>query len=210
MSVGGAAISNYGTARFQSLVTAAHPDKYVSFAGRRIPGERNDSTFGDSQKDGADRYSVASYFLNLNGIQFAVQFIALLFIGPYADYGTWRPWLLICRSTVLGRNGSPCTDLSRLEPVFECVTYISCFALAALSSPSQWLASTAIHTMGGLALNIANTYYYALLPVMATSLPEIIESERKVFQGEKTPEHHQQYNSLTRAKVSQLHLHWCL
>ena len=43
---------------------------------------------------------VPSLILDLNGIQFAVQTVLLLMIGPYADYGTWRPWLLICKSTL--------------------------------------------------------------------------------------------------------------
>ena len=33
--------------------------------------------------------------LNLTGIIFAIQFVTLLFIGAYADYGKWRPWVMI-------------------------------------------------------------------------------------------------------------------
>jgi hypothetical protein len=33
--------------------------------------------------------------LNLAGIIFAIQFVTLLFIGAYADYGKWRPWVMI-------------------------------------------------------------------------------------------------------------------
>ena len=33
--------------------------------------------------------------LDMNGILFAVQLVILLVIGPYADYGKWRPWVLI-------------------------------------------------------------------------------------------------------------------
>lgn len=36
-----------------------------------------------------------AFILDLNGILFAVQLACLLLIGPYADYGNWRPWLLI-------------------------------------------------------------------------------------------------------------------
>ena len=42
---------------------------------------------------------VNSYLTNLTGFKFAAQFVALMLIGPYVDYGTWRPWLLICEST---------------------------------------------------------------------------------------------------------------
>ena len=33
--------------------------------------------------------------LDMNGILFAVQLVILLIAGPYADYGKWRPWILI-------------------------------------------------------------------------------------------------------------------
>lgn len=45
--------------------------------------------------------SVASFILDLNGIQFAIQLVLLIIIGPYADYGTWRPYILICGYTFL-------------------------------------------------------------------------------------------------------------
>lgn len=42
--------------------------------------------------------------LDLNGILFAVQLACLLILGPYADYGTWRPWLLIGQSPTYRRD----------------------------------------------------------------------------------------------------------
>jgi hypothetical protein len=33
--------------------------------------------------------------LDVTGILFAAQLVLLLTIGPYADYGTWRPWIMI-------------------------------------------------------------------------------------------------------------------
>ena len=33
--------------------------------------------------------------LNVTGILFAAQLVALLTLGPYADYGNWRPWIMI-------------------------------------------------------------------------------------------------------------------
>jgi hypothetical protein len=38
---------------------------------------------------------VSAVMLNLTGIIFAIQFVTLLFIGAYADYGKWRPWVMI-------------------------------------------------------------------------------------------------------------------
>jgi hypothetical protein len=33
--------------------------------------------------------------LNIAGIIFAIQFVTLLMVGAYADYGKWRPWVMI-------------------------------------------------------------------------------------------------------------------
>ena len=38
---------------------------------------------------------VNSMLLDVTGILFAAQLVLLLTIGPYADYGTWRPWIMI-------------------------------------------------------------------------------------------------------------------
>jgi hypothetical protein len=38
--------------------------------------------------------------LDVTGILFAAQLVLLLTIGPYADYGTWRPWIMISRHPI--------------------------------------------------------------------------------------------------------------
>ena len=35
--------------------------------------------------------------LDVTGILFAAQLVLLLSIGPYADYGNWRPWIMISK-----------------------------------------------------------------------------------------------------------------
>ena len=39
--------------------------------------------------------------LNVTGILFASQLTLLLMLGPYADYGNWRPWIMITFQTIL-------------------------------------------------------------------------------------------------------------
>ena len=41
---------------------------------------------------------VNTVLLDLSGILFAVQIVVMFVIGPYADYGNWRPWILIGES----------------------------------------------------------------------------------------------------------------
>jgi hypothetical protein len=35
--------------------------------------------------------------LDVTGILFAVQLVILLTVGPYADYGNWRPYIMISK-----------------------------------------------------------------------------------------------------------------
>jgi hypothetical protein len=51
------------------------------------PGKRSKLT--------RDIITVNSMLLDITGIIFAVQLVLLITIGPYADYGTWRPWIMI-------------------------------------------------------------------------------------------------------------------
>jgi hypothetical protein len=41
--------------------------------------------------------TVNSMLLDVTGILFAAQLVLLLTIGPYADYGNWRPWIMISK-----------------------------------------------------------------------------------------------------------------
>lgn len=73
-------------AQLQNLLTQAFPDGFLEWGGQYT-----------SSKPPAALLIVSSLILDLNGIQFAVQTVLLLMIGPYSDYGTWRPWILICK-----------------------------------------------------------------------------------------------------------------
>jgi hypothetical protein len=45
--------------------------------------------------------SINSFLLDTMGIAFGAQLVFLLVLGPYADYGNWRPWIMITFQTVL-------------------------------------------------------------------------------------------------------------
>ena len=44
--------------------------------------------------------TINSIVLLANGISFAIQCVIFLILGSMADYGTWRPWILIFWSVV--------------------------------------------------------------------------------------------------------------
>jgi hypothetical protein len=71
--------------------------------------------------------SVNSFLLNLTGIIFAVQFVALLILGAYGDYGKWRPWILIS---------------------FTAMLYLCQFAISAINKPTQWWGAQVCYVAG--------------------------------------------------------------
>ena len=72
----GLTLFNFAPTAFQNLLYQAAGDAEVlHFLGR-------------------DR-TINSIVLLANGISFAIQVVLFLILGSFADYGKWRPWILI-------------------------------------------------------------------------------------------------------------------
>jgi MFS-type transporter involved in bile tolerance (Atg22 family) len=130
---------------------------------------------------GGQRTSTNSYLVDLGGIQFAVQLAVLLIIGPYADYGSWRPYLLIFWTSV----GVICS-----------------LAFFGFTDASTWQAACALYVLGYLCVQVCASFYIAAFPNLIRDLPEVQESERQVIEGTKTPEEHANLDMLQRSKMS--------
>jgi len=83
-SLNGAPIGNTGGALRQALANQQFPDGYVKWGGQTLP--------------------INSFLLDITGILFAAQLVTLLILGPYADYGNWRPWIMIISQTILCKS----------------------------------------------------------------------------------------------------------
>lgn len=134
---------------------------------------------------GGQKTSTTSFILDTSGILFAVQLVVLLLIGPYADYGRWRPWLLIIW-TVIGIAAS--------------------LAFFGLIKPSDWALASGFYVLGNLALNVTGAFYQAPFPMLVRDMPKVIESERQVIEGTKDPKEHATLDMLERSKLSNISL----
>lgn len=77
----GLTLFNFAPTAFQNLLYQAAGDAEVlHFLGRD--------------------HTINSIVLLANGISFAIQVVLFLILGSFADYGTWRPWILIVWSIV--------------------------------------------------------------------------------------------------------------
>lgn len=161
----GVGIGNYGSSLQQNLVTQAFPSGFLPWGGQNT--------------------SITSFILDINGILFACQLVVLLVIGPYADYGTWRPWILMFWTAV----GAACS-----------------FAFFGLTQPSDWAIASGFYVAGYLALNCSNAFYQAPFPMLVRDLPKMVESERQVLAGTKDPKEHATLDMLERSKLSNISL----
>lgn len=65
--------------------------------------------------------------LNVTGVLFASQLATLMFLGPYADYGNWRPWIMIGKAPEPYRDTRCSTDfvLSRTNhPLYLSIRHV--------------------------------------------------------------------------------------
>ncbi|KAJ6787529.1 hypothetical protein PWT90_02784 [Aphanocladium album] len=159
----GAPIGGNGGALRQALTSQQFPDKIVHWGGQHL--------------------NLNSFLLDITGILFAAQLVTLLTVGPYADYGNWRPWIMIIAQSIL---------------------YICQFAMCGINKPGQWQAAQALYVVGSLAANIATAFYTATFPSLVHNLPKVLKSEQEVRDGVKSPEEHAELDSYERSKLYNL------
>jgi len=113
-----------GSSQLQLLLTLQFPDGMVRWGSRILPSEL---LLRRCTYMYVTDISVNSFLLNLTGIIFAVQFVALLILGAYGDYGKWRPWILIS---------------------FTAMLYLCQFAISAINKPAQWWGAQVCYVAG--------------------------------------------------------------
>lgn len=109
---------------------------------------------GDSERLtflGASR-TINSIVLLANGISFAIQSVLFLLLGSMADYGTWRPWILIFWSIVAFALG---------------------FGWLGVHSEEKWRIATGLYMVGLIAYQMCLTFWTAAFPGLARNTPEM-------------------------------------
>lgn len=86
---------------------------------------------------GAER-TVNSVVLLANGISFAIQVVLFLIIGSLADYGTWRPYILIFWSIVAFGIG---------------------FGWLGVQTADKWPTATGLYMIGLIAYQMCFTFW---------------------------------------------------
>jgi len=127
--------------------------------------------------------NINSIVLLTNGITFAIQAILLLMLGSWADYGTWRPNILIF-FTILSVGVS--------------------FAWLGVQDPSRWPAGVVLYVLGMISYQCSLTFWTAAFPGLVRNLPEVQRSADEVKKGLKSFDEHSRFESLERNRVSNI------
>lgn len=131
---------------------------------------------------------INSIVLMTNGISFAIQAVLLLFIGAWADYGTWRP---------------------NINIFFTIFAIAVSFAWLGVEDPSQWRAGIVLYILGLITYQCSLTFWTAAFPGLARDLPEVKQSLEEVKAGKKSLEEHTRLTSLSRNRISNMSFAIC-
>lgn len=158
----GLTLFNFAPTAFQNLLSQAAGDSnFLYFAGRLR--------------------TVNSIVLLSNGISFAIQCVLFLILGSYADFGSWRPYILIAQSLVAWGIG---------------------FGWLGVHTENKWQVGCGLYIVGLIAYQTTLTYWTAAFPGLARNTPELREKARQYEAGEITREEYDHADSMKRNQLS--------
>ena len=160
----GLTLFNFAPTAFQNLLYIAAGDAEVlHFLGR----ER----------------TINSIVLLANGISFAIQVVLFLILGSFADYGSWRPWILIFWSIVAFALG---------------------FGWLGVHTEDKWHVATGLYMIGLIAYQMCITFWTAAFPGLARNTPELREKAQMLEHGEIDREKYDFADMMQRSRLSNM------
>jgi MFS-type transporter involved in bile tolerance (Atg22 family) len=124
--------------------------------------------------------TINSIVLLANGISFAIQVALFLFLGSMADYGRWRPWILIFWSIVAFALG---------------------FAWLGVHTQDKWPVATGLYMVGLIAYQMCITFWTAAFPGLARNEPEMRKKAEQYEAGEITRDDYDFADMMQRNKI---------
>ncbi|KAI9758886.1 MAG: hypothetical protein M4579_002770 [Chaenotheca gracillima] len=160
----GLTLFNFAPTAFQNLLSQAAGDAGVlRFAGR-------------------DR-SINSIVLLANGISFAIQIAVFLILGSFADFGTWRPNILIVLSIVAWGIG---------------------FGWLGVHTSEKWEIGAGMYIIGLIAYQTTLTFWTAAFPGLARNTRELRDRAEEYSAGSITRDEYDFADSMKRNELSNM------
>ncbi|KAJ5569617.1 uncharacterized protein N7459_009047 [Penicillium hispanicum] len=158
----GLSLFNFAPTAFQNLLAQAAPtDGLLDFAGRPR--------------------SINSIVLLCNGISFAIQVAVFLVIGSFADFGHWRPNILIALSIV---------------------AYAIGFGWLGVHTQDQWRVGVGLYIVGLIAYQTTLTFWTAAFPSLARNTIRMKEKADAYVSGTITREEYDYADTMMRSRLA--------
>lgn len=156
--------TDFAPTAFQNLLSqAADSNSQLYFAGRLR--------------------SINSIVLLCNGISFAIQIVVFLIIGSFADFGTWRPNILIGLSLVAWAIG---------------------FGWLGVHDAGKWEAATGLYIVGLIAYQTTLTFWTAAFPGLARNTAEMKRAADELVSGAITRDKYDFADTMKRSQLSNI------
>ncbi|KAI9691263.1 MAG: hypothetical protein M1820_009821 [Bogoriella megaspora] len=160
----GLTLFNFAPTAFQNLLSQAAGDSgFLYFAG-------------------ANR-TINSIVLLSNGISFALQCVVFLIIGSFADFGSWRPNILIALSLVAWGIG---------------------FGWLGVHTEDKWPTAVGLYIVGLIAYQTTLTFWTAAFPGLARNTAVLREKARQFEEGAITRDEYDYADTMKRSELSNL------
>lgn len=153
---------NFGPTAFQNLlsIAAGDADRIVFFGSLR---------------------STNSAVLLANGVSCAINVVLFLLIGSLADFGSWRPMILI---------------------FWTIVGFALSMAWLGVQDISHLGAATALYIVGLIAYQMCLSFWTAAFPSLARNTIEMREGAQALTQGEMTRKEYDHLDMMQRNRIS--------
>ncbi|KAJ5921940.1 hypothetical protein N7516_009643 [Penicillium verrucosum] len=158
----GLSLFNFAPTAFQNLLYQAAPsDGLLDFIGRPR--------------------TVNSIVLLSNGISFAIQVVVFLVIGSFADFGYWRPNILIGLSII---------------------AYAIGFGWLGVHTSDNWHVAVGLYMVGLIAYQTTLTFWTAAFPGLARNSLELKEKADAYVAGTITRDEYDYADTMMRSKLA--------
>lgn len=167
-------VGNNGLTLFNFAPTAAQ--NLLSQHAETVGGQGNKIVYFA----GANR-TINSIILLCNGISFAIQIVVFLILGSYADFGSFRPNILIVLSLLAFGIG---------------------FGWVGVHTEADWQYGLGLYIVGLIAYQLCLTYWTAAFPGLARNTPHLRNAAEKFERGDCSREDYDQEDSMKRNQLS--------
>ncbi|KAJ5993969.1 hypothetical protein N7451_009693 [Penicillium sp. IBT 35674x] len=160
----GLSLFNFAPTAFQNLMyQAAPPSGMLDFAGRSR--------------------TINSIVLLCNGISFAIQIVVFLAIGSFADFGYWRPNILIVLSVIAWAIG---------------------FGWLGAHTWDKWHVGVGLYIVGLIAYQTTLTFWTAAFPGLARNTVEMKEKADEYASGKISRDEYNYADTMMRSRLSNI------